>query len=83
MVGSIPTGSTKNYGPQRQWVLCDIRGMKLLVSRRKIDTAKTKAHGSGSNPEWSTMPPYPIVGMDGTENPRKLVRLESLATKKS
>ena len=54
MVGSIPTGSTKNYGPQRQWVLCDIRGMKLLVSRRKIDTAKTKAHGSGSNPGWST-----------------------------
>ena len=25
------------------------------------------------------LPSYPIVGMDGTENPRKLVRLESLA----
>lgn len=36
-------------------VLCDIRGMNLPVSRVLNDTAGTKAHGSGSNPGWSTM----------------------------
>lgn len=38
---------------------------------------------AGSNPVGPTniLPGYPIVGMDGTENPRKVVRLHPLALK--
>ena len=80
--GSIPGGATKNRVRETRLQL-DSSALFLLWASSLVGKAPhlhCGDHGFDSHLcPLTFMPPYPIVGMDGTENPRKLVRLESLA----